>query len=168
MIRSTRTIIALCLVSAGISFIITLAAGPRQDARGPQLSTLNLSEQDWSRIRAFDPTFADESGTLTQALAADRATLADLLEDPASRDEAILAQVEKVIVSHDQLERRVTQHLLKIRQHLTASQQKQLMGLASESVRQGGYRWRGGRASSETPTTGEGDRSGRRRQGRAE
>ncbi len=72
-----------------------------------------------------------------------RSRLAELLGDPGATDESILSQVEQVIASQDQLERRVAQHLVKIRHQLSADQQKQLMGLASESVRQRGNRWRG-------------------------
>ena len=166
MKTSTVMVIGICAVAAGISFLATLAAAPKDPATTQASPTLNISTQDWSRARALDPTFPSESAAMSDALAKDRAQLADLLDNSTASDEAILAQVEKVIASHDQMERRAAQHLLKIRHQLSADQQKQLMGLASETVRQGGMRWRGGRGPSTAPSTQESNRPGRRRQGR--
>lgn len=162
------TLLAItCVVCAVGAFLATYAVQPATSNK-PSTAPAGLSipSNDWSRACAMDPGFPEESKKLNDAVASDRAKLAELLDNPSANEEAILAQVEKVIATHDQLERRVAQHLLKIRSQLSPEQQKQLMGLASESVRQGGYRWRGGRGPTTAPTTQESTHPGRKRWGR--
>lgn len=165
--KKTILIALVCIACAIGSFLATYAAQPaaKQLQTNPP-AELSIPSQDWSRACATDPNFPQESKALAESVSSARVKLAELLEDSKASDEAILAQVEQIIAIHDQFERRVAQHLLKIRQQLSADQQKQLMGLASESVRQGGYRWRGGRGPSTAPTTQESDRPGRKRWGR--
>lgn len=159
--RKTILISGICAACAIASFIVTMAAPPTRKSQPP--ADLAISEQDWSRACAMDPSFPDESRRMKESVEAAREKLAELLDDTTASDEAILSQVETVILLHDQLERRVTQHLLKIRHQLTSDQQRKLMGLASESVRQGGHRWRGGRGSTTAPATQEDDHPGRKR-----
>jgi hypothetical protein len=159
--KRTAVLIALCGACMLGSFFVTLIAAPPNQADSPGNASL-IPEKDWARACAVDTAFAGESRELRQRADEDRGRLAELLSDQNAGDEVILAQVEKVIASHDQLERRVAQHLLKIRKQLTPDQQKQLMGLASDSVRQGGYRWRGGRGPSSVPATQPTDHRGRK------
>jgi hypothetical protein len=158
MIRGNFAIAGLCLTTAAVAFVATLAA----KSRGPSTSSLNMSEREWNRATACDPAFRDEARTLAQTLDDERAALADLLDQPGATDEQVRAQVERVIVAHNALERRAAEHLLKVREQLSPSQQKQLMGLVSETVRHAGPRWRGGRG--EAPATQPSSHPGRRGQ----
>lgn len=99
---------------------------------------LRLSAEQRKLVRATDPDFADEAGRLKGIVQADRQALAVMLENPESTDEQIMAQIEKVIASHDALERHVARHMLAIRPILTPEQAKQLMGLAASGVRSAG------------------------------
>ncbi len=164
--KKTAFIVTLCGMCAIASFLVTLAAQPERKTKSSPAAELAIPARDWSRACATDPGFTEESKTLRASADTARTRLAELLDNPEATDESILAQVEQVIASHDQLERRVAQHLMMIRHQLSPEQQKQLMGLASESVRQGGYRWRGGRGPSSAPGTQESNHPGRRRLGR--
>ena len=148
MKRNTITTVGLCIASATIAFVATLVAAP--DPISLDRSELGISSEDWSRVQSSDPTFKSESRDLAARLDRQRTELADLLDNPATTDAAILEQVDAVIATHDQLERRIAQHLVEIRHQLTADQQKRLMGIASANVRHGGYRWRGGRSPEAT------------------
>ena len=158
MTRGNVAIAALCLTTAAVAFVATLAA----KSGGPTTSSLNISAREWRRATACDPAFQDEAQTLAQTLDDERAALADLLDQPAATDAQVRAQVERVIVAHNALERRAAEHLLKVREQLSPGQQKQLMGLVSETVRHAGPRWRGGRG--ETPATQPSTHPGRRGQ----
>jgi hypothetical protein len=106
-------------------------------------------------VEAADPTFVADHARLDAAMTAERDRLAKLLESAAD-DDAIMKQVEVVMTAHNEVERRVAQHLLRIRKHLTPQQQKRLMDLAAEGVRQRGYRWRRGQQGGNAETHGPG------------
>ena len=63
--------------------------------------------------------------------------LAAALDKPSSSDQEIRDRVEAAIAASNAIERRTTQYLLTIRQHLSSDQQKQLFGLAAQEVRRG-------------------------------
>lgn len=157
---------ALCVAAAAVSFVATLAARlPRPPATDP-VDTLPISSRDWQRATACDPGFPREARELSATLDRERAALADLLEDAASQDDQIRGQIERVIAAHNALERRVAEHVLKVRGQLTPEQQKQLMGLVSDTVRQAGPRWRGGRGEGSSAATQPTTHPGRRGKGR--
>jgi len=150
-----RLITALCLaVLAGASSFLLgrQTAAPQSEPAVPGglpegqpcckhaalCNWLKLSEQQRTSVRATDPTFVDDAGRLRQEVEADRMALAALLETPGSTDRQIMDQIERAIVSHDALERRVAKHMLAIRPILTPEQAKQLMGLAASGVRNAG------------------------------
>ena len=106
---------------------------------------LGLSPQQAASVRDIEASFTTDRTPLEAKLAAERERLATLLENPATTDEEILRQVENVIAAHDVLERRVAAHLVAMRPHLTADQQKRLFERFASSVREGGgWRWRHG------------------------
>lgn len=153
--KVSKKMIALWVGCALASFVVTLAGPPASKSRDKSAEVLGISAQEWTHATATDASFAADSKMLTDDLEKNRAHLADLLNNPATTDDTILGQVERVINARNQLERRAAQHLLAVRRQLTAEQQKKLMGLASESVRKGGFRWRGGRGATSAPTTQE-------------
>lgn len=107
---------------------------PYDDDHGqPVAQWLGLRAQDAREIHQHDPAFARDLHRLRNDLTAARTSLARLF-DRGADDAAIRAAIEKAIAAHNALERRVADHLLTIRHHLTPAQQKQLFSLAAESL----------------------------------
>jgi len=94
-----------------------------------------LSGQQQAGVTQGDSTFDRDAAALREAVHSSRATLAALLESPTTPDAEILAQVDRVGAAENQLQRRVVEHVLRIRHHLTADQQRQLMGLCAGGLR---------------------------------
>jgi len=119
--------------------------GPATAAAQSVTNWLGLTAQQADGVREIEASFAADRAPLEAKLAAERERLATMLEDPATGSEAILQQVENVIAAHDALERRVATHLVAMRPHLTAAQQKRLFDRFASGVREGaGWRWRNG------------------------
>jgi len=149
--RGMMVVAALALGAGAGSFLATRAvqpavAGPQKNAepadvqapgRGRSLARwLELSPERQQAVDRADPGFPAESSELLQTLADERTKLAALLEDVDTPDEPILEQVERVIETHDKLERRIARHVLAIRPHLTPAQQHELMSVCAGCVRQ--------------------------------
>lgn len=143
---------SLIVLSAAGGFALTYAArgpaAPTRPATNPSATELVL---DWLEvpaekrpaILAHDPAFAEDLARLRGDLQQRRQELAQALESPATPDAELRSRSEAIIAASGLLERRVTDHLLSIRQYLSADQQKRLFGLCAEGVRQGrGWRWR--------------------------
>jgi hypothetical protein len=149
-------LLMLSLGAAAGSYVATMAIGGNQPAAtapttapAPQdalVGWLALSSNQTQVIKQADPQFPVDSEKLSTDLQAERLKLAALLDEPQTPNQAILSQVERVIATHDALERRVAGYVLAIRPHLTADQQKRLLGLCAEGVRQA-HGWRGGRGT---------------------
>ena len=134
MTRIQTIVVGLLALAAGAgSFVAGRSVG--QTLPAPHAARTCPVELDPS---CNDPDFHRQGATLRADLAEQRHALAGLLEDPASSDETLTRQVERVIAACDALERRVARHVLAIRRHLTPSQAKQLMGLVAEGVRSAG------------------------------
>lgn len=147
MIRLSVLIVLTLCVAAGLgSFYATVAQPPRATSPGtsPLCRWLDLTEEQSRLVREADPTFSTEAGAMSETLSGQRRRLADFLEESSSSDAQILAQVERVISAHDDLERRVARHLLAIRPHLSIDQQKLLLGLCARRIRQGCRRFQRG------------------------
>lgn len=108
---------------------------------------LRLTPQQAADVGGTETAFAADRVMLEAKLGSERERLATLLEDPATSDDDILQQVENVIAAHNALERRVAAHLMAMRPHLTAAQQKRLFDRFASGVREGGgWRWRYGQS----------------------
>jgi len=147
-------------------------SGPMTAAARSVTDWLRLTPEQAAQVSDIEAAFAKDRAPLEAALTSARERLATLLENAATTNEEILQQVEKVIAAHDALERRVAEHLVAMRPHLTAEQQKRLLDRFATSVREsGGGRWRfGQRGNSEEgrrggppPGRGPGRGSGRGR-----
>ncbi len=145
-----RGLIAIVFVACLLgTFVVTYAwqSQPSEPAgAGDPLRALGnwleLRPGQLQRMSEVDATFAQESRELEQRLAAERERLAELFESDEADDARIMAQVERVIVAHDNLERRVARYLLALRPHLTDQQRARLFKRCAETVRQGcGKRW---------------------------
>lgn len=147
--------LVLIAVIAGLgTFALTVAAKPQSrtpDADAPMRAALawaGVPESDQSAIVAHDPAFTEDLAKLRAELAARRSELAAALDDPQTTDQQILARSEAAIAAANAVERRVTSHLLAIRDHLNPDQQRKLFGLCAESVRTGkGNQWRRGQGN---------------------
>ena len=171
LIRNIAILGAFALCTLG-SFVGTYAWQSRPDQSPPieQPSRpadvlggwLRLMPEQIELIAGVDPTFADESAALEAALEAEREKLAEMFEDADATDEAITQQVETVIAAHDRLERRVAQHLLALRPHLTDEQRSRLFERCAQGIREaGGWRWQHGRSGDHSGGKGRGWRGGR-------
>ena len=108
---------------------------------------LGISTERMAEIDAKDPTFRDDLARLRGELVTRRQALADALESSDSSDEEIRDCVERIIETHNALERRVTEYLLIVRYELSPEQRAKLFRLCAQGVRGGhGRGWGMGRA----------------------
>ena len=94
---------------------------------------LRLDEGQVSILRDKDPSFETDSEQLRDILLAERTKLLAIFEDPKSTDEELLQQIDRLILAHGQIERRIAEHVLVLRPYLTVEQQKWLIGLCRRS-----------------------------------
>lgn len=154
MIARPTLLIGLFSVGAGIgSYVATVTVGRSgsavaavsADTQASHLSGwLSLTPEQAKSLQAEDPTFDADRRRLQEKQEAARDALAAVLANDAASDEEIRSKIEESIDAHTQLERRVADHLLKVRKHLTPAQRRQLFDLCAEHVRQGGGRGYGG------------------------
>jgi Spy/CpxP family protein refolding chaperone len=154
MTRKQQFVVALAaLVVAVACFAVAYAqrtaATSRAASSNPAghalLNWLNVPAAARDRILADDPAFGEDLSRLRKELNLRREELAAALEDPNSAPDVIRGRVEAVIASSASLERRVTEYLLSVRDQLTPEQQKRLLSLCAQGIRQGaGWRWRNG------------------------
>lgn len=103
--------------------------GQRHRLRGGLAQGLGLTEEQIVLAQEQDPNFEADAAQLRDALLAERAKLLAAFEHPQTASDGLLTQVEKLISAHSQIERRIARHVLVLRPHLTAEQQKWLIGL---------------------------------------
>ncbi len=161
MSRQTNLAIALVALVIGLTTFALTRSGlgqapvaerqaPAGDTQDPPCTTcgpqarrycavdrwLSVTPAQREQIQRLDPDFYADVVSQREKLADERDSLAALLEDPEATSEEITQQVERSIELGNELERRVTKHLLLLRKILTADQQKRLFGLAASGVRQ--------------------------------
>lgn len=149
MISTGKAVAVALAVAAGVTAFLATPSGRGRGRRGHHAALsrwLALSPERAQAVREADPDFEQDVDLLTANLQGEREKLADLLDDPTSPNEQVMERVERVILAHNALERRVASHVLVIRPHLTAEQQKQLMGLCASGVRRAAGRPRHGRS----------------------
>jgi len=84
-------------------------------------------------IQEKDPDFEADLTQMRNTLLAERAELLHVFEDARTGNEALLNQIDTLVSAHSQIERRIARHLLVLRPHLNAEQQKWLIGLCRHS-----------------------------------
>ncbi len=141
-------VVATCGV---ISFVGTRLAATGSQKNEPDGSIPWLAQAAPSVIE-LEERFNKEADGLIEDLLRNQNSLALAIEDPCTPDESILAEIEKAIASHEQLLRRVGEHVAMLRLKLPTEQRERLMGLCADVVRgplsQGrgrGYGFGGGR-----------------------
>ena len=144
--KKTVAVAIIAILAGAASFFATRAIASREPVAfgggssrqrpcRALTSWMQLSAEQTEAIGRDDPDFEADCVRLDSELMEQRMILADLLAKPSTPKADILGQVEQVITTHNALERRVAQYLLVVRDHLSADQQKQLMGLCAKSVR---------------------------------
>ncbi|MBL7134580.1 MAG: periplasmic heavy metal sensor [Phycisphaerae bacterium] len=130
-------IVTAALVAGSASYIFARYTSDEiaAQARPPMSHLLSLSAQQEQAINEADPSFHTDAARLASDLDAVQENLACLLEDPATDRQVAMATIEKMMLAHNALERRVAEHVLEVREHLEPQQRKSLMGLMSERVR---------------------------------
>jgi hypothetical protein len=134
----TLMIPALCFVGGFLGTVIVRtqpAKPPSSHEQSPIARWLRLDEPQARAVNELDPEFPEELAVLRQSLEKGRLELASLFEETSATDDALRRQVEATIEAHNRLERRIAEHLIKVRQHLTPAQQTQLFNLVAEGVR---------------------------------
>jgi len=134
---TTLGTLPVALVSGVLSYLYADSLTPETPAaaRPPMSHLLELSPQQERAINEADPSFPAEAADFAAKLDAEQEKLAVLLESPSSGKEETMAQVERLMLAHNNLERRVAEHVLQVREHLTPDQRKTLMGLMAGRVR---------------------------------
>jgi Spy/CpxP family protein refolding chaperone len=103
--------------------------GQRRRQRGRLAQRLNLTDEQIQITQEQDPNFESDLIQLRDNLLTEQAKLVQVFEDAQTDNEQLLEQIDKMISAHSQIERRIARHLLVLRQHLSAEQQKWLIGL---------------------------------------
>ena len=134
-------LVLAALIFAG-SFVGVVALNKPQEgitARAvcsPLVIWLDLTDEQIAEINTLDGSFADDLNDARTKLNEARSALAMLFEQAETTDEQLCEGVEAVIAAHNALERRVAEHLILVRKHLTPTQQGRLFALLAEEVRQ--------------------------------
>jgi hypothetical protein len=103
--------------------------GQRRRQRGRLAQRLNLTDEQILITQEQDPNFDSDLAELRNTLLTERAKLLRMFEDTQTDNEQLLEQINKMISAHSQIERCITRYVLVLRQHLSAEQQKWLIGL---------------------------------------
>jgi hypothetical protein len=111
--------------------------GQRLRQRGRLAQRLNLTDEQILISQEQDPNFDSDLIQLRNTLLDERAKLLRMFEDAQTDNELLLDQMDRMISAHSRIERRIARHLLVLRQHLDAEQQKWLIGLCEHN--QGRY-----------------------------
>ncbi|MCK4660576.1 MAG: periplasmic heavy metal sensor [Phycisphaerae bacterium] len=147
----TKASVAIAVLAGlcfGGSFLGTVATrsqtttAPAHPVCSPLTRRLGLDAEQAKLIQAHDPQFAGDMRVFREKLEEARSMLAVAFENESATDDEIRTCVEVVIEAHNQLERRVAEYLIAVRDHLTPEQRKQLCGLCARKVRECGRRWR--------------------------
>ncbi|MEN6426010.1 MAG: periplasmic heavy metal sensor [Phycisphaerales bacterium] len=101
----------------------------RADAGNGLVRALGLTEEQRAWIQQQDPDFEADCTLLKDRLNEVHTQLAASLEDAGIDTEALSQRIDNLVEAHADLEKRVAQHLVLLRPHLSAEQRKQLSEL---------------------------------------
>ena len=96
---------------------------------GGLAQSLRLTDEQIRIGQEQDPQFEADSANRRDTLLSERAKLLAVFENPTTTNDDLLGQLDRLILAHSQIERRVAAHVLVLRPYLTADQQKWLIGL---------------------------------------
>jgi len=109
--------------------------GQRRRQRGRLAQRLGLTEEQILIAQEKDPNIETDLMQMRNSLLEERAQLLSMFEAPQTGNEALLDQINQLISAHSQIEQRLARHLLILRPHLNAEQQKWLIGLCKHRGR---------------------------------
>ena len=107
--------------------------GRRRGQAGRLAQRLGLTDEQIFIIHEKDPDFEVDLNQMRNILLAERAELLNAFMDARTSNEELLKQIDTLVSAHSQIERRIARHLLVLRPHLNAEQQKWLIGLCRHS-----------------------------------
>ena len=99
---------------------------------------LNLDDQQAEKVRTADPEFRDDMMSIFQSMRQARSQFIEVLQNEEATDEQILTRLDDVLALNARMERRIVDHLLRIRPHLDAEQARRLMRLTAMHIRSAG------------------------------
>jgi len=139
MKRYLNIIITIVLtLAAGIASFYISRSAAEASASAPEnafSNWLELTPAQQDSVESTEADFRRKAVELSETFRQERQILAQLLENTQSSDEQILAQVETVIVAHDNLLQHVVRYILSVRGHLEAGQKAKLLHLCGQIVR---------------------------------
>jgi hypothetical protein len=94
---------------------------------------LGLTDEQIFVIQEKDPDFEADLIQMRNSLLTERAELLNAFEVARTSNEELLNQIDSLVSAHSQIERRIARHLILLRPHLNAEQQKWLIGLCRHS-----------------------------------
>jgi hypothetical protein len=122
---------------------------------------LNLDDEQVEKVRAADPEFRSDMAAVFEAMRAARGQFVEVLQNEDATDEQILARLDEVLALNARMERRVVDHLLRIRPHMDEDQSRRLMRLTAMHIRGAAFSRGRGPAPGDGPgLEGEGRRFG--------
>ena len=101
--------------------------------RGRLARRLGLTGEQMLIIQEKDPDFEADLIRMRNTLMTEREELLNAFEDARTSNQELLEQINALVLAHSQIERRIARHLLILRPHLNAEQQKWLIGLCRHS-----------------------------------
>jgi len=107
--------------------------GRRRGQGGRLAQRLGLTDEQILIIDEKDPDFEADLNQMRNILLAEREELLNAFTDARTSNEELLNQIDTLVSAHSQIERRIARHLLVLRPHLNAEQQKWLIGLCRYS-----------------------------------
>jgi Spy/CpxP family protein refolding chaperone len=141
MKRTTWMLLGSCIMVGLLVFLVTVKAGNASSvpATGnavpaPLSQWLALSPAQQRDLEKDDPNYDADWMALRNAVWAERQSLATMLQATEAKEADVLAQVDRVSAAENALQRRVTQHILRLRAGLTPEQQQNLMGLCANAI----------------------------------
>ena len=107
--------------------------GRRRGQAGRLAQRLGLTDEQILIIHEKDPDFEADLTQMRNILLTERAELLNAFMDARTSNEELLNQIDELVSAYSQIERRIARHLLVLRPHLNAEQQKWLIGLCRHS-----------------------------------
>ena len=132
--KRTAILVIVAFTCAAISFLnarSTALSVKKTELKQPAQWLSNAS----SAAVELEEKFNEELGELIKNLALKQKSLALALEDPRTPNDVVLGYTEDVIGVHEQLIRRVGEHVVELRGKLQADKRDYLMHLCAETVK---------------------------------
>jgi Spy/CpxP family protein refolding chaperone len=95
---------------------------------------LGLTDEQADAVRRADPDFMQEVLLLKLQASRQRRALAEAFRDDTKAETEILALVDAVTETQAALQRRVVEHMLRVREHLTPEQRRRMFHMAAEGL----------------------------------